>query len=338
MKDLLTVKREIRALLISSKHGSSPKQLQDAYLQVTGENIPYHFLGHTNFMNFIYSMPDVVSVCRSRNNTVLFGVADNKTRKIKEMVSKQKSSRSTGFDSTFHLRSKQTRTSHTKPSTLKVQQDVSASDMKPSTLKVQQDVSASDMKPSTLKVQQDVSARDMKPSTSKVPLEFQTYLKELMLSHPNGLALRYFGEAFAKRFHYYITFRNWGFNSLEDMIASVPDILTVVNDTSRNIKMIKRVSPSQKTAAREGVSKSVSENLKLSIDWSTLKDHQVSQDWQESDCDKKLTDKDASRSSKKQRGMKYFYSVAAIFSMMTLHYVLFSVFFRCCNEGDVLVL
>ena len=90
VKDLTTLKREIRALLISSKHGCTPKQLQADYLQLMGESIPYHYQGYTNFMAFINSIPDVVSVCRSKSNVVLYGVADKKTQKIKDLVSKQK--------------------------------------------------------------------------------------------------------------------------------------------------------------------------------------------------------------------------------------------------------
>jgi len=52
-----------------------------------------------------------------------------------------------------------------------------------------------------------------------VPFLFQTRLKELMLSHPNGIALKFFNEAFAKRYHHYIAFRNWGFDSIESRSA-----------------------------------------------------------------------------------------------------------------------
>lgn len=91
VKDLTTLRREIRALLISSKHGCTPEQLQSDYVKVMGDSIPYHFHGHSNFMSLINSMPDVVSVCRSRNNVILYGIADEKTKKIKDMVAKQRS-------------------------------------------------------------------------------------------------------------------------------------------------------------------------------------------------------------------------------------------------------
>ena len=64
-----------------------------------------------------------------------------------------------------------------------------------------------------------------------------------MLSHPNGIALKFFNEAFAKRFGHRIAFGNYGFDSIESMILSVPDTLLIHTDTTRNIKMVKRVFP-----------------------------------------------------------------------------------------------
>lgn len=194
VKELTTLKREIRALLISCKHGCTPKQLEDDYLQVMGECIPYHYMGHSNFMSFIYSIPDVVSVCRSRNNVTLYGVADHTTKKIKDLVSKQKS----------------------------------------------RAYSSNSFTPRMSMVTQNTR---VKPKEAAVPPIFKTRLKELMSSYPNGIALKFFNEAFAKRFHHYIAFQNWGFSSLEAMVEAVPEILMVHNNTARNIKMVRRVSP-----------------------------------------------------------------------------------------------
>ena len=218
VKDLVTVQREIRALLISTKHGCTPKQLQNDYLQVIGENIPYHFFGHSNFMSFIYSMPEIVSVCRSRNNVVLYGVADSKTRNIQKLVSKQRSR--------FHNLSSEPRMNMITSSTSPV------------------------------------------PKKAEVPPTFKIRLKEFMLSHPNGIALKFFNEAFAKRFHYFIAFHLWGFNSLEAMISSVPEILVIWNDTTRNIKMVKRTPPPDKSKRVEESNPKKEEEW--SINWGTV--------------------------------------------------------------------
>lgn len=218
VKNLPALKREIRALLISSKHGCTPKRLEDDYLKVMGDSIPYHFLGHTNFMSFIYSIPDVVSVCRSRNNVVLYGVADEATKKIQSLVSRQRS----------------TKARHS---------------------------SFTSAPPRMNQVTKITSPTPREPA---VPLMFRTYLKELMLSHPNGIALNLFNEAFAKRYHHYIAFRNWGFETLESMVRAVPDILWIHDDTTRNIKMVKRVLPRDKA---EVVTKDPQDK---GIDWYSL--------------------------------------------------------------------
>ena len=202
VKDLPTLKREIRALLISSKHGCTPRQLQNDYLQMLGESIPYHFLGFSNFMDFIQSMPDVVSICRTRNNVTLYGVADSKTANIQKLVSKQRSRPGTCSSSHVHL-------------------NMVTKNYQP------------------------------EPKEPEVPPIFKIRLKELMLSHPNGIALKSFNEAFAKRFHHYIAYHHWGFSSLEAMILSVPDILLICNDTTRNIKMVKRVIPQGRASAKK---------------------------------------------------------------------------------------
>lgn len=205
-KSLEDVKKEIRALLISSKHGCTPKQLQNDYLQVMGDNLPYHSLGHPNLMSFIQSIPDVVSVCLSRNNTLLYGVSDSKTKKIQDMVARQKNTRKGTVEWT------------TVPPRMNM-------------------ITKNDTPP--------------KPKTPVVPPSFKTRLKELMFSYPNGISLKDFNEAFAKRFHHYIAFRNWGFESLDSMISSVPEILYFHNDTTRNMKIVKRVVPQAKPIAKK---------------------------------------------------------------------------------------
>lgn len=218
VKDSTTLRREIRALLISEKHGCTPKQLENYYLEFMGESVPYHYLGYSSFMSLIYSMPDVVSVNRSRNNIVLYGIADDKTRRIKDMVSRQKSKRDHGGSFT--------------PRASMVTKNFAPSPKKP-----------------------------------EVPPAFRTRLKELMLSHPNGIAVKFFKEAFAKRFNYNFMFQNWGFDSLESMIESVPDILRIHNDTTRNIKMVKRVYSEQEQEQLAGVQ---SQPKKNNINWLSL--------------------------------------------------------------------
>ncbi len=206
VKDRETVEKEIRALLVSSKRGCTPKQLQDAYLQFVGESVPYHYLGFTSFMAFIDDMSDVVSVCRSRSNTVLYGIADKKTQNIKNLVSKQRDKKEPPWTDSAPRMNMLTTTTTTKPA----------------------------------------------PKEPEVPPDFKVRLRELMQSYPNGLPLKLFNETFAKRFGYLIAFRNYGFSSIEAMVRSVPDVLEIQKDTTRNIEMVRRVFPLEMSRRCEG--------------------------------------------------------------------------------------
>lgn len=98
MTSLVDVKKRIRALLISSKSGSSLKQLYMDYKSVIGEPVPYCELGYPSFMALIRDIPDVVSIKLSGPDHVatLFGVPDAKTLHLARMVARQRPSRSAG--------------------------------------------------------------------------------------------------------------------------------------------------------------------------------------------------------------------------------------------------
>jgi len=88
--DPITVKRTLRALLLSSKHGCTPRQVLSDYQHIVGEGLPYEALGYRTFMKYIESIPDVVRISKQQDRIVLFGVADGSTQHIAKMVAKQK--------------------------------------------------------------------------------------------------------------------------------------------------------------------------------------------------------------------------------------------------------
>ena len=91
------VKKRLRALLISSKGGCTPRQLYQDYREVIGEEIPYEELGYHSLTSFINAIPDVMTTGRTRDGrTVLYAVANQETQHILRMVSRQKTSRSAG--------------------------------------------------------------------------------------------------------------------------------------------------------------------------------------------------------------------------------------------------
>ena len=189
----LRVKKSIRSLLVSSKHGCTPKQLYSDYEHIVGETLPYKSFGYNTFMEYITSMPDVVEVRFSKDcSTVLYGVADSSTQHIARMVSKQRS----------------------KPPVRNNQLKRYASSL-------------------------ELSRYGGRPEP-KVPLAFITQTKTLLLSYSNGLPLLDFPEAFARRFGYYLSFKMWGFSSLEQVFKAISGLFTCDYDPTRKCHVVRR--------------------------------------------------------------------------------------------------
>lgn len=216
------VKKTIRALLLSSKSGSTPRQLMNDYKYVTGNAIPYDNFGYDSLMSYLSSLKDVVSVSRSRDRTLLRAVPDSNTKHIAKLVSKQKSSESGLIGGGPRL---------------------------------------SSVRPASRSVSS--------PCYSEVPPTFRAKIKTLMLSYRDGLALSGFLEAFARRFSYYFSFRNWGFSTLEEMLRSVPEVVYLEYDEVRKTLIVKKVkdsSPLTPTADR----------TKGGINWGSLEQERKS--------------------------------------------------------------
>lgn len=218
------VKNRIRAVLISAKHGCSPRQLLNDYEHFIGEPIPYEELGFGNFMEFLRSIPDAVCIVRSRDRTTLHGVPDAKNQHIAKMVSKQRDHPSrAGFDGHGHPR-------------------------------------MSMIVPSGKSIGGSTVSK-----APQVPSTFRVQLRSLLLSYPNGIALADFSEAFARRFAYYCNYKSWGFKTLEEVLRSVNDVITLELDPVRKTLVVKRAvattlkrSQSVGTAAKQVTTRSTS--------------------------------------------------------------------------------
>lgn len=65
------LRKEIRSLLISTKDGLTPQQLEKEYLLMVGSHLPLRALGYRCVMELVLDMPDVVSVCPSGDGLVI---------------------------------------------------------------------------------------------------------------------------------------------------------------------------------------------------------------------------------------------------------------------------
>uniref|UniRef100_A0A8C2UH77 Tudor domain-containing protein 5 n=1 Tax=Coturnix japonica TaxID=93934 RepID=A0A8C2UH77_COTJA len=87
------LKKEVRSQLLAAKEGLSPEQLEQEYLAMVGRPLPLRELGFSSTMELVASMPGVVQICpRSRGGVLLKAVADEKTKDISKLISRQKSS------------------------------------------------------------------------------------------------------------------------------------------------------------------------------------------------------------------------------------------------------
>ncbi|RXN04874.1 tudor domain-containing 7A-like protein [Labeo rohita] len=109
MSDLELVKKMLRAVLQSSKHGVAMARLQGDYRALTGEVIPYRQFGHGSLESFLRSIPGVVRLERSSAGEVMcFAGVCEETAHIAQLVARQKNVKKSGCSKllNFQMRAK----------------------------------------------------------------------------------------------------------------------------------------------------------------------------------------------------------------------------------------
>uniref|UniRef100_A0A672S242 Tudor domain-containing protein 7A-like n=1 Tax=Sinocyclocheilus grahami TaxID=75366 RepID=A0A672S242_SINGR len=109
MSDMELVKKMLRAVLQSSKHGVAMARLQGDYRALTAEVIPYRQFGHANLESFLRSIPGVVRLERSSAGEVTcFAGVCEETAHIAQLVARQKNVKKTGCSKllNFQMRAK----------------------------------------------------------------------------------------------------------------------------------------------------------------------------------------------------------------------------------------
>ncbi|XP_014798866.1 PREDICTED: tudor domain-containing protein 5 [Calidris pugnax] len=87
------LKKEVRSLLMASKEGLTPAQLEEEYMATIGKPLPLYDLGFQSTLELVADMPGVVRVCSCENGTlILKAIADETTKAIAKLVARQKRS------------------------------------------------------------------------------------------------------------------------------------------------------------------------------------------------------------------------------------------------------
>lgn len=90
-KLILETKKEIRSILLSTKSGVEFTRLNREYEMFTGSKINYRGMGYTSLRAFVDDIPDVARQFDDGYGTItLLGVADETTRHIASLVSRQR--------------------------------------------------------------------------------------------------------------------------------------------------------------------------------------------------------------------------------------------------------
>lgn len=214
--DYEKLKKTLRAFLLSSKNGCTPRSLVEDYKLVYKEPIPFKELGFKTLMELLHDMRDAVAVHYRPEGTRLYGIADKSTKHIADMVASQKDS------------------------------------------KKKKGCGNPSSHPSMSMITKRSASWGASP-VPKAPLTFHAQLKTLFLSYPNGIALPDFAEAFARRFGYYFSYKGWGFSTLEQVLGSIPEVVTMEMDLFKERKVV-RLTKSL-TGKRDGVRRPSVESL-----------------------------------------------------------------------------
>ncbi|NXO82323.1 TDRD5 protein, partial [Sitta europaea] len=199
------LKKEVRAMLIAAKEGLTPQQLEEQYMAMVCKPLPLHSLGFQSTLEMVRQMPEVVSICSSKNGTlILKAIADDSTKGIAKLVANQKV---------------KTRKASKKPAT-----------------------KANATFP-TKNPKNPQSLRSLSARTPVLPAAVQAELQDLLRSSP--LLLTDLDRAFLSRFGRAFQYRQYGFVSMAEVLRSLSDSIVVEETKAGSLLLLRKYLASQ---------------------------------------------------------------------------------------------
>ncbi|XP_072854270.2 tudor domain-containing protein 5 isoform X1 [Pogona vitticeps] len=206
-----SLKKELRSLLIATKDGLTPSNLEQEFKSMIGEQLPFRALGYSSVMELVQDMPDVVNICPQRNGIVILkAIADESTKEIASLVAKQKS--------------------RPKPQPPRHKLNFSLHCTSPSGLSRRSQISPR------------LPWRGRVPPT--LPAAVRSELKDLLGHSP--ILLSDFDKAFVQRFGRTFDFMRYGFFSMYEVLNAASDIITIVQTRTGSMLTLKKSPPKKK--------------------------------------------------------------------------------------------
>jgi len=87
------VRKQLRSVLISEKHGVAVERVERDYLELVGQPLLSPNLGFPSLESLLRSLPDVCTLRYSAGQLVVMGVASSATAHVQDMVAKQNTAR-----------------------------------------------------------------------------------------------------------------------------------------------------------------------------------------------------------------------------------------------------
>ncbi|XP_071801844.1 uncharacterized protein [Asterias amurensis] len=237
-----SLKKSIKALVISAPLGLTVKEVELDYATYEGRPLPYRQLGYTTCQDFLQDIPDAVRSVWERGHLVVRAVADSSTRHIQSLVSRQK------VDVQKCL--KKRRASTRRP----VQRQVVVSVAKSLNVPVGSSSSSHQRawrpggggssyrtSPSPgIAYNSRPKPRGPPAVQPSVPAYVQSQLKTFLIAHPNGVQSSHFDRLFSEQFGHTICCTKLGFQSLLHMCQVLSDFIGIQKLTGGEFRIYEK--------------------------------------------------------------------------------------------------